>query len=90
MVRNCRSEDGMRRNAHVVPNFVLLDFSALPLNQLFDNKAANSIAGVSLLRVGFNDDTTIHSGSVIILVFAGVVGMNSVSHVTAYKERLRN
>lgn len=74
----------MRRNAHVVPNFVLLDLSALLLDQLLDNEAANGIAGVSLLRVGFNDNTTIHSGSVIILVFAGVVGMNSMSHVAAY------
>ena len=69
------------RNSHVIADFVLLHLTALLLHQLLDDKASNGVTSVPLLGIGLDHNTTIHRWGMVLLVFAGVVGMDSVTHI---------
>lgn len=73
-------------NAHVISDFVFLNPTALPLHELLHNEAAHSITCIPLFGVRLDDNTAVHRRSMVVLMFTGVVGVNSVSHITANQE----
>lgn len=73
-------------HVHVIPDLELLHLTILPLSQLLDDKGADRVARVALLRVRLDHDTAVDLWSVVVLVLAHVVGVNGMSHVGAQKE----
>jgi hypothetical protein len=83
-----QNEYALTTNVHVVPDFILLDFTAFALNQLLDNERSYRVGCVALLRVGLDHDTAVNGGFMVVLVLGCVVRMQSVAHVGGKDERL--
>ena len=64
--------------------------SALLFDEFLDNEAPDRIAGVTLLRVCLDYDAAVEAGRMVVLVLAREVGVYSVTHVRADKERTRH
>lgn len=68
-------------NLHVVPDFEFLHLSAMTLDHPFGNKRWYSVCSIALLRIGFDNHTTVDNWAMLVLVFGGVVGMNCMRHI---------
>ena len=74
-------------NLHIISTSKFLYLTTFSFNKLFDNEWWNGISGISLLYVGFNNNSTIHDWSVILFVLRWIVRMESMSHITRNQER---
>jgi len=72
----------------VVTNNELLDGRSAPPGDLAKNKTSFQIGGVPLIFVRFDDCSFIEDRLVLLFVLLGVVGMDSVGHVSGDEERL--
>lgn len=71
---------------HVVSNLELLHVSVLLLRQLPDDKGADRVARIALLRVCLDHYAAIDLGSMVVLVLVRIVGVYGVTHVGTHKE----